>query len=183
MRFWTAAKCTEFVRVLRETFLNDHLLKKDNTLRYSRNSRVREQTRESLNTQTQSPHFQSRSGILNHTGGTYSHSGMMDPRTPVAELNLGNRRSSGPTGGCAPTTSPTTSCSRRRRAQWFSEWNLGKFPGSLEFQRSKVSFRTVVCVRTADPQVITQRIKEVEVAKSIDELVTSRSITCVSHLS
>ena len=33
---------------------------------------------ESLNTSTQSPHFQSRSGKLNHTGRTYSHGGMMD---------------------------------------------------------------------------------------------------------
>ena len=32
----------------------------------------REMKRESLNTPTQSPHFQSRSGMLNHTGGTYS---------------------------------------------------------------------------------------------------------------
>ena len=54
--------------------------------------------RESLNTSTQSPHFQSRSGILNHAGGTYSHGGMMGyPRIP------------------------------------FAEWNLGKFPDSMEF--------------------------------------------------
>ena len=33
----------------------------------------REMKRESLNTPTQSPHFQSRSGMLNHTGGTYCH--------------------------------------------------------------------------------------------------------------
>ena len=30
----------------------------------------REMERESLNTPTQSPHFQSRSGMVNHTGGT-----------------------------------------------------------------------------------------------------------------
>ena len=46
--------------------------------------------RESLNTSIPSLHFQSRSGMLNHTGGTYSHSGMMDnPRIPFTELNLG----------------------------------------------------------------------------------------------
>ena len=45
---------------------------------------------ESLNTPTQSPHFQSRSGMLNHTGGTYSRDGMMDyPRLPFSEWNLG----------------------------------------------------------------------------------------------
>ena len=45
--------------------------------------------RESLNTSIQSPHFQSRSGMLNHTGGTYVHSGMKDdPRILVSEWNL-----------------------------------------------------------------------------------------------
>ena len=33
--------------------------------------------------------------MLNHTGGTYSHSGMMDyPRLPFSELNLGKFRDS-----------------------------------------------------------------------------------------
>ena len=82
--------------------------------------------RESLNTSVPSPHFQSRSGMLNHIGGTYSHNGMMDyPRIP------------------------------------FSEWNLGKFPDSMEFQSWKVNFRTEVCVRTADPQITMLWIKEV----------------------
>ena len=45
--------------------------------------------RESLDTPIQSPHFQSRSGMLNHTGGTYSHSGMMDYlRVPFMGWNL-----------------------------------------------------------------------------------------------
>ena len=35
-----------------------------------------EMKRESFNTSIQSPHFQNRSGMLNHTGGTYSHNGM-----------------------------------------------------------------------------------------------------------
>ena len=39
------------------------------------------------------------------------------------------------------------------------------------------NFRTEACMRTADPQVTMLWIKEVEIAKSIDELVTSRSIT------
>ena len=44
---------------------------------------------ESLNTSTHLPHFQSRRGMLNQNGGTYSHSGMMDyPRIPVPEWNL-----------------------------------------------------------------------------------------------
>ena len=45
--------------------------------------------RESFNTPIQSPHFQSRSDMLNHTGGTYSHNCMMDyPRIPIWELHL-----------------------------------------------------------------------------------------------
>ena len=102
----------------------------------------RDTKRESLNTPTQSPHFQSGSGISDHTGGTYSHVGMMYyPRVPI------------------------------------TEWNLGKFPDSVEFQSSNLNFRTEVCMRTAEPQVTMLWIREVEVAESIDELVTSRSIT------
>ena len=79
--------------------------------------------------------------MLNHTGGTYSHSGMMDnPRIPFTELNLGT------------------------------------FPDSMEFQSWKVNFRTEVCPRTADPHITMHWIKEVEIAKSIDELLTWRSI-------
>ena len=52
--------------------------------------RESEMKRESLNTSTPSSHFQSSSGMLNHTGGTYSHDGMLDyPRFPIAELHLG----------------------------------------------------------------------------------------------
>ena len=46
---------------------------------------------ESLNTSIPSVHFRSRSGILDHTGGTCCHSGMMEyPRSPITELHLGN---------------------------------------------------------------------------------------------
>ena len=49
-----------------------------------------ETRREPLNTSIPSPHFQSGGGMLNHTGGTYSHNGMMDyPRFPISELLLG----------------------------------------------------------------------------------------------
>ena len=58
-----------------------------------------------------------------------------------------------------------------------AELNLGKFPESMEFQCWKLNIRTEACMRTADPQVTMQWIKEDEIAKSIDELVTSRSIT------
>ena len=49
-----------------------------------------EMTRESSNTSIHPPHFQSRSDMLNHIGGTHSHGGMMDyPRILIAEWNLG----------------------------------------------------------------------------------------------
>ena len=57
-----------------------------------------------------------------------------------------------------------------------SELNLGNFPDSVEFQSWKVNFRTEVRPRTADPQFTMLWIKEVEIAKSIDELMTPRSI-------
>ena len=57
----------------------------------------------------------------------------------------------------------------------FTAWNLGKVRDSMEFQSWKCNFRPEVCLRTADPQVT--MIKEVEIATSIDELVTSRSNT------
>ena len=90
--------------------------------------------RESLNTPIQPSHCQSRSGVLDHTSGTYSHVGMMNyPRFPIKD--------------------------------------------SMEFQGWKLNFRTEVCMRTAEAQVTMMWIKEVEVAKSIDELVTLRSVT------
>ena len=57
-----------------------------------------------------------------------------------------------------------------------AELHLGKFPDSMEFQSWKVNFRTEVCTKTADPQITVHWIKKVEIAKSIDELMTSRSI-------
>ena len=52
--------------------------------------RESEMKRESLNTSIPLPHFQCGDGMLNHTGGTYSHSGMTDyPRIPIREMHLG----------------------------------------------------------------------------------------------
>ena len=53
---------------------------------------------------------------------------------------------------------------------------LGKFPDSLEFQSWKVNFKTEVCAKSAFPHITMHWIKEVEIAKSTDELMTSRSI-------
>ena len=46
----------------------------------------------------------------------------------------------------------------------------------MEFESWKVNFKTEACSKTADPHLTTHWITEVEMAKSIDELVTSRSI-------
>ena len=85
--------------------------------------------------------FQSGGGMLNHTGGTYSHGGMIDhTRVPISEMHR------------------------------------GKFPESMEFQSWKVHFKTEVCAKSAFPHITMLWIKEVEIAESIDELVTSRLI-------
>ena len=97
--------------------------------------------REPLNKSIPLPHFQNGDGMLNHTGGTYSHSGMMNyPRFPISELHL------------------------------------GKFRDSMEFQSWKVNFKTEVCSKTENPHLTKHWIKEVEMAKSMGELMTSRSI-------
>ena len=96
--------------------------------------------REPRNSPTPVQRFQRSAGILNHTGGTYSHTGLMDyPRFPISEMHLGT------------------------------------FTDSMEIQCWKVNFKTQVFSKTADPHLTMHWIKEVETAKSIDELLTSRS--------
>ena len=58
----------------------------------------------------------------------------------------------------------------------FSEMHPGKFPDSMEFQSRKVNFKTEVCSEKADPHLTIHWLKEVGRAKSINELMTSRSI-------
>ena len=101
----------------------------------------RETRREPQNSSIPVPRFQSGGGTLNHTGGTYSHGGMIDyTRFPILEMHP------------------------------------GKFPDSMEFESWKVNFKTEVRSESADPHFTMHWIKEVEIAKSIDELMTSRSI-------
>ena len=57
-----------------------------------------------------------------------------------------------------------------------SELHLGKFPHSMECQSWKVNSKTEVCSKSTDPHLTMHWIKEVEIAKSSDELLTSRSI-------
>ena len=61
------------------------------------------------------------------------------------------------------------------RESWLRNGIMEIFP-TLEFQSWKSNFRIEVCMRTADPQVTMLWIKEIEIAKSIDEHRTSRSI-------
>ena len=49
-----------------------------------------EMRRQPQNSSIPVPRFQSGSGLLNDTGGTYSHGGMMDyTRFPISEVHLG----------------------------------------------------------------------------------------------
>ena len=57
-----------------------------------------------------------------------------------------------------------------------SEMHLGKFLDSSEFQSWKVNFKTEIFSQSAVPHITVRWIKEVEVAKSIDDLVTSQSM-------
>ena len=58
-----------------------------------------------------------------------------------------------------------------------SEMHFGKFPDSMEFQSLKVNFKTEVCASSRFPHMTMHWITEVEMAKSIDDLMTTRSIT------
>ena len=58
-----------------------------------------------------------------------------------------------------------------------SEMHLGKFMDPLELQSWKVNTKTEVCAKSAFPPITMHWIKEVEMAKSMDDLFTSRSIT------
>ena len=57
------------------------------------------------------------------------------------------------------------------------EMHLGKFSGSMEFQSWKVNFKTGVCANSQFLHVTMHWIKEVEIAISMDDLMTSRWIT------
>ena len=58
-----------------------------------------------------------------------------------------------------------------------SEMHLGKFPDNTEFQSWIVDFRTEVCSKAKNPTRALQWIKEIEAAKSLDDLITLKSIT------
>ena len=55
--------------------------------------------------------------------------------------------------------------------------HLGEFPDHAEFQSWVVNFRTEVCSKAKNPTRALQWIKEVEAAKSLDDLITPKSTT------
>ena len=58
-----------------------------------------------------------------------------------------------------------------------SEVHLGIFPDHTEFQSWIVNLRTEVCSKAKKPTLALQWIKEIEAAKSLDDLITPKSIT------
>ena len=58
-----------------------------------------------------------------------------------------------------------------------SDMHLGKFPDHTEFQSWIVNFRKEVCSKAGNPTRALQWIKEIEAAKSLDDLITPKSIT------
>ena len=52
------------------------------------------------------------------------------------------------------------------------EMHLGKFPDPTKFESWKVNIRTEVWSKAKDPRLAVQWIKEIEIAKSIDDLLT-----------
>ena len=58
-----------------------------------------------------------------------------------------------------------------------SEMHLGKFPDHTEHQSWIVNIRTEVCSKSKNPTRALQWIKEIEAAKSLDDLITPKPIT------
>ena len=58
-----------------------------------------------------------------------------------------------------------------------SEVHLGKFADSLKIESWKVNFKTEECAKSAFLHITMHWIQDVEIAKSIGDLMTSQSIT------
>ena len=71
------------------------------------------------------------------------------------------------TGGTA-----SQNCMENLRNQ-ISELHFGKFPDSADFQSWKANFETGVCSNSRYPTIAMLWIREVEMGKSVDDLVTS----------
>ena len=58
-----------------------------------------------------------------------------------------------------------------------SEMHLRNFPDHTEFQSRIVNFLTEVCSKAKNPTLALQWIKEIETAKSQEDIITLKSIT------
>ena len=58
-----------------------------------------------------------------------------------------------------------------------SEMHLGTFTDPMKFQNWIVNFRAEVCSKAKNPTLALQWIKEIDAAKSLDDLITPKSIT------
>ena len=57
-----------------------------------------------------------------------------------------------------------------------SEMHLGRFPDHTEFKSWIVKFRTEVCSKAKTPTRALQWLREIEAAKSLDDLITPKSM-------
>ena len=57
------------------------------------------------------------------------------------------------------------------------EMHLGNFPDHTEFKIWMMNFRTEVCSKGKNPTLALQWIKEIETAKSLDDLISPKSTT------
>ena len=153
---------TRNIRVLQETFLNDHLLQKDALLLSSTIPRIWQ------------PLLKNWDLILNEI--------QRGPRVKWDE-NRNIRRylydASKVKVDCWNTLVELILTMVWRITRDFPSrkcMHLGKCPDSMEILSWTLNFKTEVCSITAHPHLTMHWTKEVEMAKSIDELVTSRSI-------
>ena len=155
MRFWIPAWYTKLYGIVQETFLNDHLLKNDYLLRYSTTQRIWHHPSLGLRIDTTETERKERvEWKENRWVRRFNH---LTSKVGVVcwiilvELML-------------------TMVWWIVRESQFSEWNLGEFLTLWNCKAGKVNFRTEVCLRTTDPQIIMLWTKEVGIAKLIDEL-------------
>ena len=171
LRFWVPGPCHgaildcceihRIVRVLWETFLNDHLLKKDYPLQSSTIQRI---SHVPLRDWDLIPPIQQGKERMEWKGNRWirrlnhlTSKAAVECYPILVELNF-------------------TMVWLIIQELLLRNWILEKMFDPMEFQSWKTNFRAEVCLKTADPQVTMLSIKEVEIAKPMDELMTSRSI-------
>ena len=171
LRFWVPGPCHgaildfceihRIVRLLWETFLNDHLLKKDYPLQSSTIQRISHLPPRDWDLIQP---IQQGKDRMEWKGNRWIH--RLNHLTSKAEVECYS----------IPVELILTMVWLIIQELLLRNWILGKILDPMEFQRWKTNFRAEVCLKTVDPQVTMLSIKEVEIAKSMHELMTSRSI-------